>query len=374
MFGQEQTAERSVTPPADPKFDELDRKLGNELDGQVLRCSSEDKIAEWPKECCVCSPCVTLDGLRNQPEPASASLPGIRRLFVGDVVWLFYYERMGIQQILGAILDAFATTGRLPISNGSLEASTVKDDIVALILEVMVRQTKMGLSSSVRDRGALYRTTIGWESAPSRGLGLDTELNTGFSTLFHRFIYNALEFYRDKRLAIAIQSTTTPRASAATLVTISDTIDLLKKRFEAFDYGRNYYNTLAGIVWTIAGMSVIRELRNTLGIPTAALENPYEYIPAAYDLLVLRRPFTRSEMSRYDTHRACAVNARHILLDLEVLRHSDQATNPPGELDRWLEQIESKVEAYRTAYRNLTGVDLGASPTPPVEQQVPAMA
>jgi len=32
--------------------------------------------------------------------------------------------------------------------------------------------------------------------------------------------------------------------------------------------------------------------------------------------------------------------------------------------------IEAKVEGYRTAYRTLTGVDLGASPNPVIEQQV----
>jgi hypothetical protein len=375
IFGQERLPDRADGPsPKGPTYGNLSDKLGDVLDTELLP-SGRDKVAQWPSECCICTPRVTLDGLRNHPDSVPATAPGIRRLFIGDVAWLFYYERMGIQQILGAILDAYATTGRLPISNGALESGSVRDDVVALVLEVMVRQAKMGLSSSVRDRGALYRTAIGWESAPARGLGLDTEINTGFSNLFHRFIFNALEYYRDKRLAAAIQSTASvARPSVATLVTLSDTIDLLKKRFEAFDYGRNYYNTLAGIVWTIAGMTIIRELRGTLGIPSAAFESPNEFIPAAYDLMVLRRPYTRSEMNRYDVHRSCAINARHILLDLEVVKHGDQSTNPPGELDRWLEQIESKVEAYRTAYRNLTGVDLGASPTPPVEQQVPAMA
>jgi hypothetical protein len=280
---------------------------------------------------------------------------------------------MGIHQILGAILDAFATTGRLPISNGSLEGSTIKDDVVAIVLEVMVRQTKIGLSSGVRDRGALYRTALGWESAAARGLNLDTEVNTGLSSLFHRFIFNSLEFYRDKRLAFAIQGTAaTPKPSAATLVTIRDTIDLLKKRFEMFDYGRNYYNALAGIVWTIAGMSVIRELRSTLGIPSAAFDQPHEYIPAAFDLLVLKRPYSRAEVNRYDLHKTCATMARDILLDIEVLNIGSVLMG--GELDNWLNNIEGKVEAYRTAYRHITGTDLGSSGTPAVEQQVQPVA
>jgi hypothetical protein len=379
IFGQELI--EPVPPSQTPQYKELDEKLGDVIDSKLLNCSQAGPTfapqrGGWPSECCICTPCVTLDGLRNHPEPLPTPIPdpGIQRLFIGDVVWLFFYERMGIQQILGAILDSFATTGRLPISNGSLEPSSVKDDVVALVLEVMVRQMKMGLSSGGRERGALFRTTVGWESPIARAMGLKTEVNAGFSTLFHRFIYNALEFYRDKRLAVAIQGTATVgRPSVATLMTLKDTIDLLRKRFESFDYGRNYYNTLAGIVWMIAGMAIIRELRGTLGIPTAAFDAPHEFVPAAYDLLVLNRPFSRADINRYDVHRACAINARDILLDLEVIKYTDM-TPVTGELERWMTQIEAKVEGYRTAYRNLTGVDLGASATPAIEHQVAAVS
>jgi hypothetical protein len=47
-----------------------------------------------------------------------------------------------------------------------------------------------------------------------------------------------------------------------------------------------------------------------------------------------------------------------------------KSNGPEGALDQWLSQIEAKVEGYRTAYRTLTGVDLGASPNPVIEQQV----
>lgn len=325
------------------------------------------KTSGWPSNCCICEPCVTLDGTRDLPEGAKVG-GGIRRLFIGDVLWLFYYDQMGINQILGAILDAYAGSGRLPISNGSLRGDTVEDNMTAMILEIMVRQTKTGLSPGVRDRAATYRTSLGWNTKIGTALGVDSEVNNGFSTLFHRFIFNALEYYRDKRLAVAIQNTSTPRPSVATIVTLKNTIDVLKKRFEPFDYGRNYYNTLAGIVWTISAMSIVRQLRNTLGIPTS-FNDPYEFIPAAYDILVLKRPVTRGDINRYSVHRDCAINGRDILLDLEVLNYQNDA-----ELEAWLEDIESKIEAYRTAYRNLTSTDLGASASPFIEHQVPAMA
>ena len=327
----------------------------------------------WPPSWCLPPSCVTLAGKRNIYTELGLSSPFfIRRLFVGDLVWLYFFERMGIFKILGAILDDFATKGSIPISNGTVFPNDINDDVIALVLEAMVRETKSGLSSTVRDRTSTYRRCLGWTSDVGRKMGLDSVVNRAFSIHFHKFITSALEFYKDKRLAQAVQAISTPagKTSVSTLTTISDTIELLKKAFDPFDYGRNYYNTLSGIVWVIAGMAIIRELRTSIGIPPA-YENPYEYIPAAYDILVTKGPITPSQTNRYISHRECAINARGILLDLQVVNHSDTAIS--GELEIWLNVIEKKVEGYRSAYRSLTGVDLGSPPTAgigPIEQEV----
>jgi hypothetical protein len=343
--------------------------LRGEIDSALMDCLTKAG-SRWPTPCCLCPSCIKLDGNRN----GYASLPivpSIRRLFIGDLVWLFYFDRMGIFRILGVILDDFARRGRLPISNGSL-GPDIRDDIAALVLEVMVRETKTGMSSTVRDRESSYRRTLGWTLDPQGRLKQDTQTNTGFSELFHTFVSHALEFYAARRLAVAIRGATVPAAppSAATLVTIGRTIDVLKKRFEVFDYGRNYYNTLNGIIWAIAGMTVVRELRRTLGIPEA-FDRPHEYIPAAYDLLVAGRSVTEGETNRYTLHRDSARNARDLLLDIQVLGHETTAfAEPGGELDRWLTQVEGRIEGYRTAYQALTGIDLGATGARRVEQQV----
>jgi hypothetical protein len=324
----------------------------------------------WPPTWCLPPSCVTLRGTRHlYTDPGGFPAPDghIRRLFLADLAWLFYFERMGIFQILGRILDEYAYGGGLPISNGGI-GDGIRDDVIALVLEAMVRQTEGGTSSKTRDRNSSFRRCLNWELEAGRKLGMSTSVNAAFNTLFHKFIASALEFYRDKRLAVAIQGVTAPvaKTSVATLITLSDTISLLKKSFDSFDYGRSYANTLSGIVWTIAAMTVIRDLRQTLGIPTE-YEQPYEYIPAAYDILVLRRPITPSDTNRYEVHRECANDARSILLDMEVVDHT--LNDPGGELERWLSVIESKVEGYRTAYRGLTGVDLAGSGTPVIEHQ-----
>ena len=59
------------------------------------------------------------------------------------------------------------------------------------------------------------------------------------------------------------------------------------------------------------------------------------------------------------------------MLDLEFLDHNK--TERDGELQIWLDSIEDEIEGYRTAYRTLTGVDVGIPPapgTPRIEQQV----
>ncbi len=356
----------------------VDENLLNCPGDNVVGVRAIDEATSNLMGCCYCSPCIIIDGNRNAlPDtaqtttgraPLSPDKVHLKRLFIADLFWLYYFERLGIFKILGVILEDFATKGQIPISNGSLDAD-MKDDLIAIILETMVQQIKTGLSSTIRDRDSSYRRCLSWTSDVGRKLGLDSVLNTSFSELFHKFIYNAIQFYTDRRLAVAIRgsaSLSTP-PSVATLITIRDTITILQKRFEVFDYGRNYTHTLSGIVWAIAGMTVVRELRTTLGIPPS-YESPYEYLPAAYDLLVLKRPVTQGESNRYLLHRDCAQTGRDLLLDMQVLKLEDQGfANPNGELEIWLNQVEAKIEGYRTAYRTLTGVDIGLSATPTIE-------
>jgi hypothetical protein len=349
--------------------------LNQVLDQGLLNCLSpiiitarDGSSPPWPSPWCLPPSCVTLRGNRRLQGPAIVSGPlSVKRLFLADVVWLFFFERMGVFKILGVILDDFATRGGFPISNGSLQQD-LRDDVTALVLEAMCRQTKAGLSSTVRDRDATYRRALGWTSDVGRPLNVPAQVNKGTNQLFHKFLQAAISFNTAKRLAVAIRGTTTPAsaASLATLVDISDTLTQLKQRFETFHYGRSYYNTLSGIVWAVAGLTVLRELRTTLGIP-AAYDQPHEFIPAAYDLLVLKRPPTQTETNRYEGHKDCAEFGRNLLLDIEVLNETD--TGPNGELERWLAQVEGDVEGYRKAYRDLTGVDLGAEGTPAIEQE-----
>lgn len=122
-------------------------------------------------------------------------------------------------------------------------------------------------------------------------------------------------------------------------------------------------------------MSLVRELAPTLGIPSPSYEAPYEYIPAAYEILVERRPTpaTRAitRTNRFIVNRDLANNGRAILLDIEALNNGAANFRSPGEdLETWLAVAEDEIEGYRGAYLAATGVDLGAKTTAAIEQQV----
>jgi hypothetical protein len=362
--------------------------LSQVVDSSLLSCgapqvkaagSASGTASQWPPAWCFPAPCITLQGKRHfypcekdaSGKPVVAGCQdeaqlSVSRLFLADAAWLFFMDRMGIFQILGKLLDEYACHGGLPISNGN-SFSAPKDDVVALVLEAMTRQLEMGTSSKVRDRTCVYRTCLGWSLDNGKALNLNTVVNSAFSTQFHRFIKLSLEYFKDKRLATAIQGSLPngSKLSVATVVTIRDTVKLLQKSFDSFNYSRNYHSTLSGIVWAVSAFSIVKELRNTIGIPDNFKE-PHEFIPAAYDILVLKKPITSSEVNRFEVHYECASNIRDLLLDVELLAQEDM--NDTATIENWLSINESKIEGYRTAYRSLTGIDLGVETAARVEQ------
>ncbi|HVH43414.1 MAG TPA: hypothetical protein VM925_13765 [Labilithrix sp.] len=301
------------------------------------------------------SGCVSLGGVRGRmrPPPRLESSPSIRSLFVGDVAWLYFMERMGTFQILGVLLDDWATRGRLVLRN---------HDFAAYVLELMTRDMKTGISTTVRDRASTDMRVLGWTTDAARKLGIQANVNTAFNSLFQKLVSTGLEYFRDRRLAQAIQRTDAGGPSLATETAIRDTITLLHRALDPFDYGRNYVITLQGIVWAIATLAIVRDLRTSLGIPESYTE-PDQFLPAAYDILVLGKPATLQETNRFQLHFQCARYSRDILLHVNaeiggrpyILEGNDQR------LATWLHLAERHFEGYRTAYRTLTGIDLGTT-------------
>ena len=323
--------------------------------------------------CCLCGGCVTLRGDRHITKPLAAAIanstatdffgmgqpaqgeptPFLPRLFTADVLWLFYMERMGLFQILGALLDDYATTGALPIAN---------DSLAAFVLETMVRQMKTGAASMQRERVAAYRRALGWTTSTGRALGVESTTNTALSQQFHRLIQSALGYYDARRLAKAINATATGAVSVATQTSIAETVNLVRPSLRSMDYGRVHQDTLSGIVWAVGAMGLIHELRDDIGIPKDYVD-PHQLIPAAYDLLVAKRPSAATDANRWNSHHTAATYGRRLLLDLQGLAATGSI--PQSTITDWLDlpETEEAFENYRTAHRNLTGIDLGAATT-----------
>lgn len=340
------------------------------LDPQVF-CESGIEFgstSDWPPGCCVPTPCVRLAGRRHPFSDTGQVADDIERIYLADVLWLYYFDRFGVFQILGRILDEFATRGAIKISSGSVDPdqsdpTRLRDDVIAVILETMTRQLESGHSSKVRDRDSVFQRCLGWSNRPPAERDATIEANVEFETLFHgSFMPRALDFYRDKRLAVAIRSTAQAdvRSSAATLTQISKIVSQIRKSSDRLDYGRNGSNTVAGIIWLVSALTLIRDLRSTLGIPPEQNEL-HEFVNDAYFKLV--RPGEQVEPNRYENHENCARYGRALLLSMAAVDFTQDS--PGGELEAWLNSVESVVEGYRTAYQNVTGIDLGAVPVGP---------
>jgi len=313
--------------------------------GPTVAAAANMPLYTYPSRSCRPNPCLMLSGDRH-----GGTKTTLDRLLIADAVWLFYMERMGTFQILGALLDDYATLGKMPISSHTLPA---------FVMEEMIESIKSGTSSTQNGRAVACRRSIGWTTQGWRDRKYDSAVNTSFSQLLHKLIPSALSFYRDKRLAVAIQGANAGTPSMATITEIGEVIKLLRLSFASFDYGRVYSDVLSGIVWTIATHALVDELRDDIGIPRD-FTRPDQFIPAAYDMLVAKQPIASNEVNRYSTHRTLAEQGRRIVLDVQGLP-SDASSQ---DLQDWLSTLatESMFEAYRAAYRNITGIDLGAAP------------
>jgi hypothetical protein len=328
-------------------------------------------VLEFPPPTCAPRPGVTLGGARHliPPKFQASPLPEhdppppsprflrryLQRLYVADAVWLFFMERMGTFKVLGALLDDFASVGRFPLRAG---------DHAATILEILVRQAKTGISSTVRDRDSSYRRVLGWTSDVGRKLGGEATVNRAFDQDFHRFIAAALGYFRERRIANVI--TTSSSSFVNSLTTIGEIGTSVRRALDPFKYGRNHANVLNGIVYVVSTMTLLRSLQSSLGIPPGLTEL-WQYFEAAYDILVAKAPLGSSNGTRFTPHRDCARHGRALVLDLQVVDLADRS--PGGALERWLNDVGPTIEAYHANYLALTKVDL-AAPGAVAEQRV----
>lgn len=289
-----------------------------------------------------------------------AAIPTILSPLIGDLTWLYYLDRFGIFKIIQALINDYRYKGRHPIDP--------RNPPVTQRLERIIRDMQVGAWPNPKDRNSTFLRCLGWSLREDKSLA-DVHINHPFAKYFHRFIQLSVLYYSEKQVAVAIRGTARTQAppSFATEAAIRDTLNLLLESLDHFEYGRNQRNTVAGLRSAAIGTSAIRLLRNAIGIPDT-LRSPEDYIPAAYDILVLRQAISGATKSKYLVHNDLALSSRLLLNQITAFR----PPHPPGidnsvtiagtnrtVLSLWLDNVESVIERYRTAYKAATGTDLG---------------
>lgn len=292
-----------------------------------------------------------LDGVYTHPNGDKLDLNlDTSGLTVGACLWLYYYERMGIFKILSALMDDYNYRGKYPISGKLRDDSDPKKNYAPL-MDAICTLYRLGIASGLRDRICTYQKVLG--VTIENNLGIESERNTGFMQSFNKLIDYQVEYYKAKQLAQAIQAQNgngQSRSSVATQTSIRDTMNVLQQQFEPFQYGRNQINVFLGIATVYATICLVRMLKAEIGIPNQ-YNKPEEFIPAAYDILVSKRPMTLNDMNRFIIYDNCASYGYRLLTDIEAANISDlNATSVRSNLDIWLDDIEGVVEGYRNAY------------------------
>ena len=267
---------------------------------------------------------------------------------VGSVLWLYYYERMGIFKILGVLMDDYNYKGKYTIS-GSRKDESGNVIAYSTLMDMICTLHRLGISSNLRDRICTYQRTLG--VSINNSLGIESERNQGFMQNFNKLIDNMLEYYKSKQLAVAINTGNQPRSSVATQTSILDSVRLLQQQFESFQYGRNTTNTFLGIATVQATLCLLNMLRTEIGVPTQ-YEKPEEFVPAAYRILVEKQSLTTpNDANRFIIYDNCASYGMRLLTDLETADINQLTTIGTGAtLDLWLDDVEGWVEGYRNAY------------------------
>jgi hypothetical protein len=271
-------------------------------------------------------------------------------LSIGGVVWLYFYERMGIFKILSALMDDYNYRGKYTISGNRTEKTAYSE-----LMDSISTMYRLGIGSNLRDRICTYQRVLGVNI--ENNLNIESVQNKGFMQTFNKLVDYMLEYYKSKQLAqaIQVQSTLTApaRSSVATQTSIRDTMNLLRQQFEPSEYGRNQMTVFLGIAMVHGTLCLINMLRKEIGIPDQ-YERPEEFIPAAYDILVTKQPITLNSTNRFIIYDNCASYGYRLFTDIEMADMSTFTTIASGStLDVWLNDIEGIVEGYNSAFKSV---------------------
>lgn len=291
-----------------------------------------------------CFPKFTFSRTTFKADKVETDLELCNRMNMGAVIWLYYYEKMGIFKILGALLDDYNYKGKYTMKN---------NESYSVLMEHISVMYRMGVASNMRDRVCLYEKSLGLSL--ENNFGMNVTRNESFMKTFDDILKQALEHYAYRRLDNAIGAGSgAVRSSVATLTTIKDSLENLKMQFQSYYYGRNTLNTFLGIATVYATICLVRLLKSEIGISNQYTQ-PQDFIPAAYDILVLGKPAANTDSNRFITYDNCATYGYRLLTDFEYIdsKNFSPTGNTDDAMNLWLNDIEPLVEGYKSALKSV---------------------
>jgi hypothetical protein len=328
-----------------------------------INCVRRDHGDDDEKMSCAlpCS-CITLSGNRrikvfckdSPPDPIPPGSPWettgvfdrIKTLHSADVIWLFFMDKMGLFEMLGALQRDFAEEGKFAMDSG---------EIYGLIMQELIKRTENGDSSRVKQRTIAYLRSIGMQRHRDEQINLPEgriQVNSDFLRLNIVLLSSLCSLYREQRVTTTIVgvATQTLHPSSAAYAGITKTLQLLQLSMTPFNYGSNYSDVLKGIVWALVSLYVLRATRDKV-VP-GGFEKFEQLIPAAYSVLV--KPSQTPESNRWVIYESIARIWRNFTFTASAVK-----TDSIQDVKDFTKIVEHDVEAIRDLVLKVTGkIDL----------------
>ncbi len=314
---------------------------------------TDSKAAEFVTgdqfDCCLPCSSLYLEGDRAIKMLDETSSERIITILYADAFWSWFIERTDIDRIAGNILSDLEFGGKFPI---------LYDNLVGGISQIMINEINKGVSSRRRQRTAVSLKMLGMKTDGSYSdLKLSEMQITPGMSIALQLIAKIENFYNYRRVVQTIEAIAQKKESQQTLASIRTSIELLRRSAEKFRTGTNAHNTLASIVWKLAGFWLVLVTSKETG---ASQQSRFEDIlDSARNTILFNKIGAPSEKSKTKIYLDCANDLTDFILCVLTKDETYWKTQSPiDNLKIFLDIVEPLVEHFIASFREATGIDL----------------
>jgi len=222
----------------------------------------------------------------------------------------------------------------------------------------MINEINKGVSSRRRQRTAVSLKMLGMKTDGSYSdLKLSEMQITPGMSIALQLIAKIENFYNYRRVVQTIEAIAQKKESQQTLASIRTSIELLRRSAEKFRTGTNAHNTLASIVWKLAGFWLVLVTSKETG---ASQQSRFEDIlDSARNTILFNKIGAPSEKSKTKIYLDCANDLTDFILCVLTKDETYWKTQSPiDNLKIFLDIVEPLVEHFIASFREATGIDL----------------